>query len=69
MQVGKSSKISGSLSKRRNKSQLAGLTFPVSRVGRMMKIHSPHYRIGQGSKVYLAAVLEYLSAELLEMAG
>ena len=47
----------------------AGLQFPVGRIHRLMR--KGHYadRIGSGAPVYLAAVLEYLSAEILELAG
>ncbi|ORY88054.1 histone-fold-containing protein, partial [Leucosporidium creatinivorum] len=47
----------------------AGLTFPCARIKRFLK--KGHYanRIGSGSAVYMAAVLEYLTAEILELAG
>lgn len=45
----------------------AGLQFPPTRVGHFMSDHSG--RTSVGSKIGLAAVLEYLSAELLELAG
>lgn len=44
--MGKSSKLVDNLKNRKSKSSLAGLTFPVSRVGNMIKKHSPHFRIG-----------------------
>ncbi|XP_047332324.1 probable histone H2A.2 [Impatiens glandulifera] len=47
----------------------AGLQFPVGRIGRYLKKGRYAQRIGTGAPVYLAAVLEYLAAEVLELAG
>ncbi|MCL7050690.1 hypothetical protein MKW94_029919 [Papaver nudicaule] len=47
----------------------AGLQFPVGRIGRYLKNGRYAKRIGSGAPVYLAAVLEYLAAEVLELAG
>ena len=47
----------------------AGLQFPVGRVARYLKRGRYAKRIGAAAPVYLAAVLEYLCAELLELAG
>ena len=51
------------------RSTRAGLQFPVGRVHRMLKKGNWAKRVGAGAPVYLAAVLEYLSAEILELAG
>ena len=47
----------------------AGLQFPVGRIGRYLRKGKYGTRIGGGAPVYLAAVLEYLCAEILELAG
>ncbi|EKX39068.1 hypothetical protein GUITHDRAFT_47177, partial [Guillardia theta CCMP2712] len=52
-----------------SRSKKAGLQFPVGRVHRYLKSGKYAERIGAGAPVYLAAVLEYLSAEVLELAG
>ena len=52
-----------------SRSSKAGLQFPVGRLARYLKKGRYAERIGAGAPVYLAAVLEYLAAELLELAG
>ncbi|NXL61010.1 H2A1 protein, partial [Chordeiles acutipennis] len=54
---------------KKTKSAKAGLQFPVGRVYRFLKRGNYADRIGPGAAIYLAAVLEYLSAEILELAG
>ena len=51
------------------KSVKAGLQFPVGRIGRYLKKGKYATRLGAGAPVYLCAVLEYLCAEILELAG
>lgn len=51
------------------KSSRAGLQFPVGRIARYMREGNYAARIGGAAPVYLASVLEYLTAELLELAG
>ena len=56
-------------SKSISKSARSGLQFPVSRVFRLLKRGNYSKRTGCGAAVYLAAVMEYLTAEILELAG
>ena len=52
-----------------SRSAKAGLQFPVGRIARFLKQGRYAERIGAGAPVYTAAVLEYLCAEVLELAG
>ena len=60
---------SGSHAKAVSRSQRAGLQFPVGRIARYLKHGKYSERVAAGAPVYLAAVLEYLAAEVLELAG
>ncbi|NWI12507.1 H2A2B protein, partial [Crypturellus soui] len=57
------------LAVKKTKSAKAGLQFPAGRVHRQLKRGSYAERVGPGAAIYMAAVLEYLSAEVLELAG
>ena len=59
----------GEKKKGTSRSAKAGLQFPVGRIARHMKNARIASRVGAGAPVYLAAVLEYLTAEILELAG
>ncbi|XP_012731786.2 histone H2A-like [Fundulus heteroclitus] len=54
--------------KAKTRSSRAGLQFPVGRVYRLLRKGNYTERVGAGAPVYLAAVLEYLTAEILELA-
>ncbi|PKI84490.1 histone H2A.Z [Malassezia vespertilionis] len=48
----------------------AGLQFPVGRIHRHLKQRaSSNLRVGAKAAVYTSAILEYLTAEVLELAG
>ncbi|KAF8710153.1 hypothetical protein AX14_013344 [Amanita brunnescens Koide BX004] len=54
----------------RTRSQKAGLQFPVGRIHRYLKQRTQfHMRVGAKAAVYTSAILEYLTAEVLELAG
>ncbi|KAK2197488.1 bifunctional Histone H2A [Babesia duncani] len=55
--------------KRTSRAAKAGLQFSVGRIARQLKNGRYANRIGNGAPVYMAAVLEYLCAEILELAG
>ncbi|KAH0546900.1 hypothetical protein KQX54_015888 [Cotesia glomerata] len=55
--------------KSKTRSSRAGLQFPVGRIHRMLRKGNYAERVGAGAPVYLAAVMEYLAAEVLELAG
>jgi len=53
----------------KSRSSRAGLKFPVGRVHRYLR--KGHYaaRVGGDAPVFLAAAMEYFSADILELAG
>jgi histone H2A len=55
--------------KSQTKSAKAGLQFPVGRISRYLKKGKYATRVGAGAPVYLTSILEYLTAEILELAG
>ncbi len=63
---GKGGKAKG---KAKTRSSRAGLQFPVGRIHRLLRKGHYSERVGSGAPVYLAAVMEYLAAEVLELAG
>ena len=62
--------VTGASKKKISRAAKAGLQFPVGRVHRFIKARAASGgRVGGTSAVYLAAILEYLTAEVLELAG
>uniref|UniRef100_A0A182ND72 Histone H2A n=1 Tax=Anopheles dirus TaxID=7168 RepID=A0A182ND72_9DIPT len=62
----KGGKVKG---KAKSRSNRAGLQFPVGRIHRLLRKGNYAERVGAGAPVYLAAVMEYLAVEGLELAG
>lgn len=69
MSGGKSGGKASTAKASQSRSSKAGLAFPVGRVHRLLRKGNYAQRVGAGAPVYLAAVLEYLAAEILELAG
>jgi histone H2A len=67
--IGKGKGGRGDKKQSTSSSAKAGLQFPVGRIGRYLRNGKYATRMGAGAPVYLAAVLEYLTAEILELAG
>ena len=59
----------GKSSQNQSRSSRAGLQFPVGRIARYLKQGNYSSRVGGAAPVYLAAALEYIVAEVLELAG
>ncbi|KAI8815200.1 histone H2A [Cladochytrium replicatum] len=66
---GKSASVADKSKGSKTRSTRAGLQFPVGRIHRLLRKGNYAARIGGGAPVYVAAVLEYLGAEILELAG
>ncbi|XP_008584649.1 PREDICTED: histone H2A-Bbd type 1-like [Galeopterus variegatus] len=52
-----------------SRSSRAELQFPVSRVDRLLREGGYSQRLSSSAPVFMAAVLEYLTANVLELAG
>nr|XP_056702966.1 histone H2A-beta, sperm-like [Euleptes europaea] len=52
-----------------SRSGRAGLIFPVGRIERFLRTGDYAERIGSGSSVYMAAVLQYLTYDIVDIAG
>eukprot|EP00008_Paramoeba_atlantica_P000854 CAMPEP_0201501028 /NCGR_PEP_ID=MMETSP0151_2-20130828/83363_1 /ASSEMBLY_ACC=CAM_ASM_000257 /TAXON_ID=200890 /ORGANISM="Paramoeba atlantica, Strain 621/1 / CCAP 1560/9" /LENGTH=132 /DNA_ID=CAMNT_0047894503 /DNA_START=719 /DNA_END=1117 /DNA_ORIENTATION=- len=64
-----SKKAKSTKSSQKSRGAKTGLIFPVGRIGSMLRRGRYTKRVASAAPVYLAAVLEYLTAELLELSG
>lgn len=62
-------KRAAAAAKKTTRSAKAGLIFPVARIGSLLRKGQYASRVSASSAVYAAAVLEYLTAELLELSA
>merc|ERR1712156_377006 len=69
MAKGKAGKAGKGKGKSQTKSSRAGLTFPVGRMTRYLRRGNYSKRCSPGAGIFMAAVLEYLMAEVVELAG
>ena len=71
MAGGKAGRPAGKKGKGKNqtKSSRAGLTFPVGRLTRYLREGRFSRRVSPGAGIFTAAILEYLTAEVVELAG
>ncbi|NXA77142.1 H2AJ protein, partial [Thryothorus ludovicianus] len=53
----------------RSRSSRVGIFFPVGRIDRLLRHQGNVRRVHSTASVYLAAVLDYLTAELVDVAG
>lgn len=57
------------VNKSMTRSRRANITFPVSRITRMLKAQREGGRVNPAAGVFMAAVLEYLTAEIMDLAS
>ena len=63
----KAARKAGTVKKPRSLAVKAGLQFPMQRIFKKLKMGNYAVSIRKGAAVYLAAILEYLGAEILEL--
>ena len=63
------SKRGGKSKTQKTNSSRAGLIFPVGRLARKLKQGRFSSRVGVGGAVFMAAALEYLTMEIVDLAG
>ena len=67
--AGKNGKGMGTRKAPKTNSSRAGLVFPVGRMTRYIKQGRYAQNVGIGAGIFMAAVLEYVTIEILELAG